>query len=510
MKLHFFLLLPLLLHFSALCTQNEVIWARSYGTESPEELGAMIASADGNVILVGNRDVSEEDTELIIKKIDPQGQEIWEKSKYLPEASLYINDIILSQDGESYLIIGSYRPRITSPTGGNIGKNDYYVMKIDALGNEIWSKTYGGTQHDHGYAIVETSDGYILAGTSSSSDGDVVDHIGFNDYWLVWINENGTIETTKSYGGMDSDQLSSMIKTGDDNLILSGHSHSFINQGHEADFWIIKADLNGEIIWDYSYGGSELEFSPQVIEIEAGNIIIAGQSRSNDFDVPGDNHGDTDFLAIRLDTEGSIVWSKSYGGSGWDRIYAIEEGNNNDFYLGGFTRSNDGNVANNHNGGTNDYWITHIDRTNGTLLWQDNFGGTGGDILKKIVSTANELYIGGYSFSNDIDIDEDNNGSSDYWLLKIGEISTNVASASVNENRIAVYPNPSRNKLILTESKRNGNFQIVDTEGKIINTGEISENRIDISTLPSGTYYLIVEDASLLQSQNQIIEFVKI
>lgn len=468
-------------------SQPSINWTKSYGSQLDEQLGTMIESYDGNILAAGVREHTGGNAEVLIYKINPDGDILSENNIVYGNASIVLYSMIYTNDNSGYIIIGQYR--------SNLDDNDFLTIKMDESGNFVWSETYGGSEHDLLYEIVPNGNGYILAGTSNSTNGDVNDHIGHHDYWLVWIDENGSVTGSKSYGGAQGEQLTSMIKTTDNNLILSGHSHTFINEGSQADFWIVKTDINGAILWSKSYGGTEAEFLPYVIEVDNDDFIIAGQSASNDFDIPMDNHGDHDFFACRIDQNGEILWSKSYGGSDWDYLYTLENGYGNSAYLGGFTRSDDGDITNGHYGGANDYWMVKIDKSNGDLLWQNNFGGSEGDILNDFLLIENNVYVGGSSYSDDFDIDADNHGGSDYWIVKLEEMLSDVSD--VYSEQLNILPNPANDYLNIVDNLTIQSFRIFNLSGSKILEGKPENGIINIKDLHTGIYFLEVYDDSL-------------
>ncbi len=479
-----------------LYSQQKINWSKSYGSESMEQFGSMIIAENSNILLAGSRQVSEEDSELVVMEIDSTGKFISEIKVQYPESNMFINQIINANNGgDEYIIIGSLRPRMIDSRGFNLGTNNYLAVKINLNGDVIWSKTYGGSLHDQAFSVVSNVSGYILAGTSGSTDGDIVDDIGSNDFWLIWINEEGELINSKSLGGNNSDQLSSMIKTKSNDLILAGHSFSFINNGNEADFWVVKTDIFGEEIWNHTIGGTNPDFSFYPLELENGDLILAGESRSNDHDINMDNHGEFDFVAFKLDSEGLIIWSKSYGGSEWDRVFTIEKGSNNNIYLGGFTRSNDGDIQNGHLGGANDYWVININEEDGSLIWENNYGGSGGDILTDIISDGNSLLIGGFSYSNDGNVPGDNNGDSDFLIINLEDQTTSIFNITPIVNEINVYPNPSIDKLFFENNYLGYKAFILNSNGSIIDQFTIDKNYIDIEKLLPSIYYLKLFDS---------------
>lgn len=471
-------LLFLISFIHPLFSQTNINWAKSYGSEFDERGCNLIETYDGNLLLAGVKEIPGEDTEVLIYKLDLEGNVVWENNILFSNANILIFSLTYTADNNGYILSGVHNSN---------SNTDYLVIKIDNEGNKLWSKTYGGSGYDYLQAVVPNGSGYILAGFSSSTNGDVTDHIGQYDYWLAWIDSEGILSNAKSYGGNQSEQLGTMIKTSDGKLVLSGHSHSFINHGFQADFWVVKTEITGEVIWSYSYGGTGADFSPYIIEVDEGDLIVAGESGSNDYDIPMDNHGDSDFFACRITQNGTVVWAKSYGGTGWENLYAIENSLENSFFLGGFTRSNDGDITNGHNGGANDYWVVQINKSDGLMIWQDNFGGSGEELLHDLLVVDSILYVGGISYSNDFDINGDHIGGSDFWILKHEEINTTIDYVFLPE--IKILQNPVYDYLNFETDRVGDRFRIINLSGNEILAGKF-KTQINVKDIPSGIYFI--------------------
>ena len=167
-----------------------------------------------------------------------------------------------------------------------------------------WQKSLGGSGGDEAYAIQQTSDGgYIVAGHSSSNDGDVTGNHGYDDYWVVKLDVSGNIQWQKSLGGSGADMAVSIGQTSDGGYIVAGLSLSndgdvTANHG-SSDFWVVKLDVSGNIQWQKSLGGSGSDWALSIKQTSDGACIVAGHIMSNDGDVSG-NHGASDYWVVKL------------------------------------------------------------------------------------------------------------------------------------------------------------------------------------------------------------------
>ncbi len=292
---------------------------------------------------------------------------------------------------EGFVIVG-YTFSSDGDVTGNHGSSDYWIVKTDNTGTLQWQKCYGGSNADQAYSIEQTTDGgYIIAGLTESNDGDVTGHSGFYDFWVVKTDQSGTMQWQKCYGDSDSQVASSLQQTNDGGYIIAGHTNSIINS---YDFWIVKTDDSGNIQWQKSYGGSNQDDAQSVQQTADGGYIIAGFSSSNDGDVSG-NHGNADYWVVKTDVSGNIQWQKTYGGSEHDIARSIQQTTDGGYIIAGESSSNDGDVSGNH--GSSDFWVVKTDPS-GTIQWQKCFGGLNYDFANTIQQTTDGGYvIGGAS-----------------------------------------------------------------------------------------------------------------
>jgi hypothetical protein len=153
------------------------------------------------------------------------------------------------------------------------GYEDIFLIKTDANGNIIWSKTYGGTYWDYARSVQQTSDGgYIVAGVTGSFGA------GWDDIFLIKTDANGNISWAKTYGGTYDDHAYSVQQTSDGGYIVAGYTKSF--GAGNVDFFLIKTDANGNIIWAKTYGGTYDDHAYSVQQTSDGGYIVAGETNS--------------------------------------------------------------------------------------------------------------------------------------------------------------------------------------------------------------------------------------
>lgn len=346
-------------------------------------------------------------------------------------------DITTTADG-GYAIVGFTKSIDGDITDHASEQNDYWVTRLDADGNILWSKTYGGTADDRGEAIKNTTDGgFIITGYSRSADEDVSTNNGFYDQWIVKLDAAGSIQWEQSFGFSGSDQAFDIIQTSDGGYFTTGflditasggqgnvgkpntNPGSFNNPEHGVgEFWCHKLDANGTITWSRYFGGTNNDRSYSTLETTDNNFILAGSSESDDFDITN-SQGSYDFWVVKISNTGDLIWQKSYGGSGIDIGYDITKTTDGNYLVVGDTRSSDGNISNLK--GSSDFWVIKISDTDGSLIWERTYGGTDFESARAVTAIQDGGFaIVGSSKSNNTDVSA-NHGQNDFWLIKISD-----------------------------------------------------------------------------------------
>ncbi len=300
-----------------------------------------------------------------------------------------------------------------------------HVISLDsAVGQAApvisWQHAYGGTQDEEFRTVELLNDGaFAAASYTRSTDGDVTSNHGGSDYWIVKADSNGSIVSQKTFGGTLDDFARSLVTTDDGGFIVGGQASSVNGDvtGNHGDFdcWILKLSASLDITWKKTFGGSGFENVYRTIPTSDGNYLTAGFTESTDGDVTG-NHGGQDYFIVKCDANGNKIWAREYGGSSDEQAADVVETNDHCYLVVGFASSGDGDV--NDHKGSRDFWAVKL-TPGGDIIWKKSYGGTGDDAARWVEQTPDHGYvITGYVGSNDGDV-TGNFGKFDYWLLKI-------------------------------------------------------------------------------------------
>jgi len=297
------------------------------------------------------------------------------------------------------------------------GLADLWILKLDASGNILWQKTYGGTNTDYGESIQQTIDGgYIVAGYTESFGA------GYADYWILKLDSSGNVIWQKTYGGTNLDHAYSIQQTTDGGYIVAGYAELA-----NRDFWILKLDNSGNVIWQKhcTYNSDEAYSIQQTTD---GGYIVAGLTK---FFGPG---GNSDMWISKLDASGNLLWQEKYGGTGDDYAESIQQTADGGFIVAGYTAS--------FGAGNWDFWILKLD-SSGNVIWQKTYGGTGADQAYSIQQTADGGYIvAGFTESFGLSI-------SNLWVLKL-DSSGNIDSSCDFISNTSISPEYTNNQYLDT------------------------------------------------------------
>ncbi|MFN0175600.1 MAG: T9SS type A sorting domain-containing protein [Saprospiraceae bacterium] len=343
-----------------------VQWKKLYGGSDLDFAFAIQQTTDRGFVVAGftrsnDGDVSGNhgDYDAWVLKLDSIGGIQWQKclgGSSWEEAW----DIQQTTDG-GYIVAG----RSGAANGDvtvNHGSLDYWVVKLSSTGQIEWQKSLGGGLLDLAYSVSQTMDGgYIVAGESNSPDGDVSNLHGSFDYWVVKLNFEGKIEWQKTLGGAGLDRANDIHQTKDGGYIVAGQARSSggdVTGSHGGyDFWVVKLNETGSIEWQKALGGTAEDYGSSIHQTNDDGYVVIGQTQSNNGDVLG-NDGGADLWVVKLTDSGEIQWQKTLGGTMAEHGFSIQQTNDSGYILAGESWSSNGDLT--ENKGETDLWIVKL------------------------------------------------------------------------------------------------------------------------------------------------------
>jgi hypothetical protein len=410
-------------------------------------------SDDGDIFLLHG----ENDYWLVCT--DNQGNMLWERT-YGGSESDGTCRILSTGKGYFYLLGTAFSSDGDITNDPYIGSPDYWIVKIDSLGNIIWDKIAGGSAGETLWTGALTSDGGLIAiGQTSSNDGDISVFYGANESWMVKISSDGKLEWDFTIGTDFADISQAIIQTSDGGYLVGGSS--MLGQGGNitcvphssmADAILTKLDADRNIEWQQCFGGSDHDGIYQIIELSDGYVFSA-YTASHDGDVTG-YHGNTDIWIVKIDFFGNIIWEQCFGGSNGEVAHNIFQKNNSEMSIFGQTRSNDGDVSGNHSQSEYDHdiWMFSINNE-GELIQQQCFGGVGNEAVSGTrygvvkLSENNFVIATSTKYGPSFDVGctpHGGNGDRDFWVFEVKDTTVNVPEQLPATKGITAYPNPAK------------------------------------------------------------------
>ncbi len=500
--------------------QTNIVRQKTFGGNLSDHFSKALVTSDNGyfVIVSSNSDISGDRTvskkglsDIWILKLNNDLTLDWQKSIGGSNYD-YPKDILALDDGSYFLISGSNSPISLDKTIANYGLLDYWLIKIDSLGNILSQYTYGGENWNSPEKILKVGNSILIAGTSDSDSSGVKteNSRGLNDFWLIFVDYNGNIIKDKTLGGNYQDFFESVsYNETTSELFLCGITYSDIsgdisNSAYGiADYLLFNFNpINDLLVSDFRYGGSSMSVNNITsICINNNKIYLGGNSDSDSSGVKTENSRDDgdwggDYWVLKLNTTGLILWDKTIGGNYRENLLSLEFTSDNQLLLIGSSSSDVGWEKIEPRIGQQDFWIVSLD-TSANILWQKTIGGTLQDEPKQVIVLGTNHYIlfGDSKSGVSGHKTESCRGEEDVWIV---EISTNLSIENFSENRLHLWPNPAEDKICIEfpNNSMNGLLYVFDTNGRIMLTKNINiqEPAVDIQFLAAGNYFVSLFD----------------
>ncbi|MEO9512994.1 MAG: hypothetical protein ABJN84_13900 [Flavobacteriaceae bacterium] len=414
---------------------GEVDWIKNFGGTGEDTAQSIIQTSDGGFAILGFSNSVDGDLEGKTLAVNDywllkfSADENLEWSKTYGGSKDDRGQAVIQTSDAGFAIVG-YAMSDDGDGSNNEGFHDNWILRLDASGNIVWEKSFGFSGHDHSYDVIETTDGgFFFAGfldvTLSEGEGNFgkgksyLTRHGVGEFWGTKLDASGNLVWRRYFGGTNNDRAHGVVQADDGGFVMAGFSESddfdISNTKGSYDFWVVKVDENGTMLWEKSLGGTGIEISYDIAKTADGAYAITGNTFSSDTDVSR-NNGESDVWVIKIDDNGNLVWEKSFGGMGFDAARGIKTTLDGGFVIAGNSKSSDGDAD--ENNGENDLWVIKTD-ANGNLQYQKSFGGSGLDYGFDALETKDgSLILVGETASEDFP-DLESRGMIDMVVVKI-------------------------------------------------------------------------------------------
>jgi hypothetical protein len=444
-KIFTLFLLTVLIYANAF-TQPFIKAQKAIGGNADDLFSCMALTKDGGLIVGGTSysGISGEKTDSLrglggdywIVKMNKAGIIEWDKTI---GGSGYDYLTAIQQTTDGGYILGGYSSSEISgeKTAAKKGSVDYWIVKLDAMGNIEWDETYGGIDEYYTsflYAIELTNDGgYIMTGIVIGDD--------YNSPNLVIkIDSLGNMQWYKRIGGEEQiAKASSIIQTRDGGYFLG--SSTYDHTIEQLSYRGVKMDDQGNIKWNkiFAIGAYTSSAVYAVQQTDDGGFLLGGNSDASYDDYPNNGYktengrGGADYWLLKVDSIGNYVWDKTIGGSGDDYLRSLTKTKDGGYILGGYSKSNASGEKTENSRGYEDYWVVELDSL-GKIQWDKTIGGENEDFLRSIKEIEKNRYaLGGTSYSGASgDKTQPSIGGSDYWLVELNYSSCRIRGQKRN------------------------------------------------------------------------------
>ncbi len=356
----------------------DTLWTRTFGTNRPDQGFDVQQTLDGGYVLAGYTTTANPDNSLYnLIKTNANGTMLW--SRTWNHSDLWDECYVVQQTPDSgYVLAGG--------TYSFAADWDFWVVKTNANGDSLWSRTIGGPDADQCYSLQTVDGGFVFAGATRSFGN------GNWKMWMVRTDANGDSLWTRTFNGGFLSQCNTVCRTADDGYALAGYT--MYGDGN-SDFYLVNTDVNGDTLWTRTFGGARQQICYSIEQTSDGGYILAGTTSPA--------NGDIDAWLVKTDANGNELWNRQFGGNTYDEFRSVRQTLDGGYIVAGFTQS--------FGAGFTDWWIIKTD-ANGDSLWSRTYGGAGSENCRSVQQTSDGGYVfAGITSSFGV-------GSTDFWLVK--------------------------------------------------------------------------------------------
>ncbi|PTT77493.1 MULTISPECIES: T9SS type A sorting domain-containing protein [unclassified Chryseobacterium] len=453
-------------------------------------------------------------------KLNQQGEEVWEKY-FSGKNHDFLSATVNTQEGGFLLAGSSYSGKGLDKKDDSKGGSDFWLIRINEFGDELWQKTIGSTADEEARAVIQTTDmGFFVAGSFGSAQDPKMKGYGSKDVLVVRLDKNGKELSQLVLGGKGLDEVEKMIPTKDGGALLGIYSRSAALAGSgkteagssktinyqpktsnnfgEGDYWIVKLSKDGKVEWEKNFGGKGDDHI-RTLALTSTGYLIGGESRSerSGNKSVGIEEG-TDLWLISIDERGEEIWQKSYSFKNRDVLMGMcviagkqEDGGGKSkgILLGGYTQA-EGRIENDDE----TFWMLYLDQ-NGNEQWRKHVKGESRKKEERLsdikLNRDGSIVLAGTS--------AEELGKENWKIVKLGDKQVDQL---IEKQDIKIYPNPVTDYVYVElgfEGLREGAFEaeiaVYDMGGRKLEMVKTKNKITKINTQPliQGAYLVVVK-----------------
>jgi hypothetical protein len=465
------LIISIIILMTIVQAQPSTLWEQTYGGEQPDEGQDVIQALDGTFAVAGfTFSSSAGSADLYLLNMDVNGNLLWSQTF---GGTLYDRGNALQQTWDGgYIIAGE-----TKSMGA--GEEDFYLVKTDQLGGEVWQQAFGSTEEDIAYDVKQTTDGgYIMVGTTYANWGNG------SDVYLVKVDAAGFEQWSQTIGGEDDEEGVGVCQTPDDGFIVAGYSSTSQPYG----VYLFKTDALGNLQWSQGYGGGISGTCQSVDLTQNGGYVVVGSSQPM-------GATNEDIFLIKTDSDGDSLWTRTYGGIFDDIGYDVQQTVNGGFIITGSSIPDSGS-------NDEDLYILYTDE-DGNPQWDMRFGV--GEGYHSFGYGVQQTMDGGYIVTGKTD--PVSSLQYDVYLIRLDNdagIEYETTRQSTQFGLLPSYPNPFNHTTTISFTIPTAgwlDFSVFDVNGRPVEgahkgtfrprewrTPGVHQVTFDASELASGVY----------------------
>ena len=511
---------------------QEVVWQKDIRSSTQDFLSQVTTTIDQQYLITGSSihsDNSQPTTgnqkqnngyDFHLVKLNQQGEQVWEKY-FSGKNHDFLSATVNTQEGGFLLAGSSYSGKGLDKKDDSKGGSDFWLIRINEFGDELWQKTIGSTADEEARAVIQTTDmGFFVAGSFGSAQDPKMKGYGSKDVLVVRLDKSGKELSQLILGGKGLDEVEKMIPTKDGGALLGIYSRSAALAGSgkteagsnktinyqpktsnnygEGDYWIVKLSKDGKVEWEKNFGGKG-DDHVRTLALTSTGYLIGGESRSerSGNKSVGIEEG-TDLWLISIDERGEEIWQKSYNFKNRDVLMGMSviagkqedgSGKSKGILLGGYTQA-EGRIENDDE----TFWMLYLD-LNGNEQWRKHVKGESRKKEERLsdikLNRDGSIVLAGTS--------AEELGKENWKIVKLGDRQVDQL---IEKQDIKIYPNPVTDYVYVElgfEGLREGAFEaeiaVYDMGGRKLETVKTKNKITKINTQPliQGAYLVVVK-----------------